>query len=281
MGLRSNHGFRQVNRRGQWMLQITRAHMMLVGFLLVLACAPSRPVVKPRTHPSQKLIVLSEAGVDPHIRAYDIHTQKYYSLPEQEGFIQSGKASWYGKKFHGRPTSSGEIFDMYKKTAAHKTLPLDTYVSVRNLSNNKETVVRINDRGPFVKGRVIDLSYAAARDIASVGPGVVDVRLVALARKVGEQKTAGGLKPVVETRDLKRGGFTVQVGAFANRENALRLADRLKVLFDFVEISIHRDGDVGTMYRVRVSRSDTLEEAALVEQRLEEMGFDQAFVVSI
>jgi rare lipoprotein A len=225
--------------------------------------------------------VLSGAEVEPGIRAYTIRGEQYYSLPEAEGFVQVGKASWYGKKFHGRPTSSGEIYDMYRKTAAHKTLPLGTYVSVRNISNNRETIVRINDRGPFVKGRVIDLSYAAAEEIGSVKPGVVDVKVVALGRKVGEQRTPWGIKPVVETRDLKRGGFTVQVGAFKNQANALSLADRLRVLFDFVEVSIHNDGALGTLYRVRVSKSDTLEEAARVERRLEGMGFGGAFVISI
>ena len=258
-----------------------RVLIILVGLVLVSACSTSRPTVTPRTYPPQRLVVLSEAGVDPDIRSYEINGEQYYSLPEADGFVQFGKASWYGKKFHGRATSSGEIYDMYKNTAAHKTLPLGTYVSVLNLSNQREAIVRINDRGPFVKGRVIDLSYGAAKEIGSVGPGVVDVKVVALGRKVGERRSSSGIKPVVETRDLKRGGFTVQVGAFANNENALRLADRLRVLFPFVDVSVFEDGERGTVYRVRVSKSDTLEEAAQVEKRLEGLGFDEAFVVSL
>jgi rare lipoprotein A len=142
--------------------------------------------------------------------------------------------------------------------------------------------VRINDRGPFVKGRIIDLSYAAAKKIDLVGPGVVRVRIAALGRQVGELKSPQGIKPVVEIRDLNLGDFTVQVGAFQNKNNALKLADRLKVIFDYVDVSVHdaRDSE-GTLYKVRVSKSKTLTKAGEIEKRLEAMGFDKAFIVSL
>ena len=95
----------------------------------------------------------------------------------RKGRSQVGMASWYGKKFHGRPTSSGEIFDMYKLTAAHKELPLGTRVRVTNLKNRKSVIVKVNDRGPFVKGRIIDLSYGAAKKIGMVEDGVTRVRV--------------------------------------------------------------------------------------------------------
>jgi rare lipoprotein A len=175
---------------------------------------------------------------------------------------------------------SGEIYDMHKVSAAHKTLPLGTYVKVLNLSNNRKSIVRINDRGPFVKGRIIDLSYAAAKEIGLVGPGVAEVEIVALGKEVGELKTASGKKRVVESADLQRGVFAVQVGAFKDRNNALRLAERLKVIFDFVDVTVY-DAGRGLLYRVRVSKSDTLSRAGEVEKKLENMGFREAFVVSL
>ena len=96
---------------------------------------------------------------------------------EQGREVFSGEASYYGPKFHGKRTASGEIFDMYKKTAAHKTLPFNTILEVTNLSNRKQVIVRVNDRGPFVKGRILDLSYGAAREIDMLGSGVARVKV--------------------------------------------------------------------------------------------------------
>jgi rare lipoprotein A len=195
--------------------------------------------------------------------------------------VQFGYASWYGKKFHGRTTASGEKFNMYRKSAAHKTLPFGTYVNVLNLSNRKQIILRINDRGPFVKGRIIDLSYAAAQAIGLVGPGIARVKIVALGKQVAELKSPVGIKPVIEIEDLRRGEFTVQVGAFKNKNNALKLADRLKVIFDYVEVTVYDGMDEGTIYRLRVSKSKTLTGAGKIEKRLENMGFDEAFIVSL
>jgi len=195
--------------------------------------------------------------------------------------VQNGNASWYGKKFHGRPTANGEIYDMYEKSAAHKTLPLGTYVKVVNLSNKKQVIVRINDRGPFVKGRVIDFSYAAAKEIDLVGPGVARVKIVALGKEVGKIESPSGNKPVIEIKDLKKGEFTVQVGAFKNEKNAIRLCSRLKVVFDYVDMERFEDINKGMVYRVRVSKSGTLTKAGEMESKLESMGFEEAFIVSL
>ena len=210
-----------------------------------------------------------------------VNGERYYPLSKADGFVQYGKASWYGKKFHGRPTASGERFNMYKRSAAHKTLPMGTHVLVLNLSNKKSSVVRINDRGPFVKGRIIDLSYAAAKEIGIVGPGVVSVKIVALGKEVGKLQSEGGARPVVELADLERGEFTIQVGAFEDGENALTVADRLKVIFDYVHIAVYMDKDKKTIYKVQVSRSKTLTQAGKIEKKLEDMGFTEAFIVRI
>ena len=249
--------------------------------LCLTSCACGRHYNIPVEYPSKKLIVLPGKTEGRGFKPYIINGEKYYPLPDSEGFVQYGKASWYGEEFHCRPTSSGEIFDMYRKSAAHKTLPLGTYVKAVNLSNNKEIVVRINDRGPFVKGRIIDLSYAAAKEIGLTGPGVAEVMIAALGRGVGEIESPLGVKPVVEITDLSRGEFTIQVGAFKSKKNALRLSDQMKVIFDYVDVAVCDDKDKGPIYRVRVSKSKTLTEAEKIEKELEANGFEEAFIISL
>jgi rare lipoprotein A len=152
------------------------------------------------------------------------------------GYAEVGQASWYGAPFHGRQASNGEIYDMNKLTAAHRTLPFETKVRVTNQKNGKSTVVRITDRGPFVNNRIIDLSYAAAREINCIGPGVVPVRV-----------------EVISTgSDPELGFFTIQVGAFRTRSNAEKLVSRLSASYS--PISIKRYDVNGGFYRVHVGR---------------------------
>lgn len=212
---------------------------------------------------------------------YEVNGQRYYPLPSAYGFTETGEASWYGKKFHGRTTSSGEIYDMHKRSAAHKTLPFGTYVKVINLSNQKNTVVRINDRGPFRKGRVIDLSYAAAREIDLIRAGVDEVKIIALGREVGEINSEKGSEPIVEITDLENGEFTVQVGAYQDKNNAEKIAERLRVIFDYVRVTIHMDDERRTLHRVHASKSKTLSQAEKNKKRLETLGFKTAFIVRI
>lgn len=161
-----------------------------------------------------------------------------------EGDVQTGVASWYGEEFHGRTTSSREVFDMHDLTAAHNSLPLGTQVVVTNLENGKSVTVRINDRGPFVKGRIIDLSYAAARAIDLVGPGTAPVRIEVLRAMSPPPRF-----PV----------YFVQVGAFVSRKNAEKLRNSLEKTFSGVELSTFRTAD-RTFYRVRL-RAPTREAA--------------------
>ncbi len=157
--------------------------------------------------------------------------------PAPVGYIEEGNASWYGVPFNGRRASNGEIYDMYKLTAAHRTLPFDTVVRVTNLSNGKFAVVRITDRGPFVENRIIDLSFAAAQQIESVGPGVVPIKLEVISGAV----------------DPTTGFFTVQVGAFRDRGNAERLRDKLHASYSPIYIQPYNAPD-GIFYRVRVGK---------------------------
>ncbi|RJR43419.1 MAG: septal ring lytic transglycosylase RlpA family protein [Desulfobacteraceae bacterium] len=246
-----------------------------VSMALFLGGCAGKPPVRTELPPSGKVIPLP--GELP--KSYVVNGERYYPLPDAEGFIESGKASWYGHPFHGRRTSSGEVYDMYKITAAHKTLPLHTVVKVTNLSNGKHIILPVNDRGPFVKGRIIDLSYAAAREIDMIGPGVTDVSVVALGREVGRLQGKDGAKPLLESMDFQTGEFTVQIGAFENRENAVRLADRLRVVYKEVNIVPYLDGKNRNLHRVHVSLSRTLEEARVAQKKLEEMGFKDAFVL--
>ncbi len=147
---------------------------------------------------------------------------------------EEGVASWYGKKFHGRLTASGEVYDMYKMTAAHKVLPLGSIVVVENLENGKRVTVKINDRGPFVKGRIIDLSYAAAKKLGFAEKGITRVRIYLVNEK--------------EAEDIC---YSVQLGAFSIKENALRYAYSLKKMG--IKARVEKVGDYFKVYAGRFS----------------------------
>jgi rare lipoprotein A len=158
------------------------------------------------------------------------------------GHELSGLASWYGEDFHGRRTSSREIYNMFEMTAAHKTLPFGTRLMVTNLNNGKTVAVRINDRGPFVGERIIDLSYAAASMIDMVGVGVAPVRLDILTE--GSRAAAPAFPR-----------YSVQVGSFAYEDNARELERRLRAKYPDVVLSPYRSA-TRTYYRVRVKAKD-------------------------
>ena len=177
---------------------------------------------------------------------------------------EEGIASWYGHPYHGRPTASGEVYNMYDMTAAHRTLPFGTRVNVHDLENGHEVTVRINDRGPFVEGRIIDLSYAAAQ--AMHMPGIAQVYLEILG--LGE----GGMAP---------GIFAVQVGAFRDQSNAERLKERIESQFGPVIIQDFDRGD-GLFYRVRVGRESTEDAARSLAQSLRRANLaTETFVVRL
>ncbi|MCP4747660.1 MAG: septal ring lytic transglycosylase RlpA family protein [Desulfobacteraceae bacterium] len=211
-------------------------------------------------------------------KPYSVFGKWYQPLPNARGYSQKGIASWYGKKFHGRKTANGEVYNMYAMTAAHKTLPLGTFVEVKNLDNGSSVNVRINDRGPFVRGRIIDLSYAAAKRISIVGSGTAKVKIKALgapaavSRKTGK---AGGYVPI----DYYSGKFTIQVGAFADRRNAKRLVRKLDGFYKNAHMNTCNDG-AQVFYRVRVGRLFSLNEAITFEQTLIENGYPDTFIVA-
>jgi len=164
---------------------------------------------------------------------------------------------------------------MYAMTAAHKTLPLGTWVRVFNLENHRQIDVRINDRGPFVRNRIIDLSYAAARKLGLVGPGTAEVEVVALGTPVA----GSGSQRIYRQADYYSGNFTFQVGAFLNRTNALAYKRKLAAKFQNVHITVYDNG-VNVYYRVRLGRAATLAQAEKFEAYLIQNGFPDAFLVA-
>ncbi|NLY04283.1 MAG: septal ring lytic transglycosylase RlpA family protein [Campylobacter sp.] len=150
------------------------------------------------------------------MRPYTIKGKTYYPTEVKVGQTEKGNANWYGPNFHGKSTSNGETYNMYAQTAAHKTYPMNTMVKVTNLNNSKNTVVRINDRGPFVSGRVIDLSKKAATDIGLVAQGIAPVKLEVVGF---HGKTATASTPAKD-RVYVGGTFMVQIGAFRNKSGA-------------------------------------------------------------
>jgi rare lipoprotein A len=207
-------------------------------------------------------------------KTYAVFGKKYTTLATSKGYVERGVASFYGTKFHGRRTSSGETYDMYAMTAAHKTLPLPTYVRVTNLDNGRNVIVKINDRGPFHRKRIIDLSYAAAvkLDIAKKGTGRVEV------------KSLDGID-YSAPRQIKRSPATgprklyVQAGAFSTRQNAEALRRSLgRQQPGHRKVQIARN-DTEELYKVYVGPFADGDEARRYSQTLRDRGISGAYVV--
>jgi rare lipoprotein A len=213
-----------------------------------------------------------------HPKPYKVGRIWYQPLPHAEQFVQWGKASWYGTQFHGKKTANGEVYNMYAMTAAHKTLPFDTVVSVRNVENNREIEVRINDRGPFARSRIIDLSYEAAKKLGIVGPGTAYVKIVALARSVQSDMSKNNTEPY-PAKDLYEGNFTVQIGAFGEIKNAERLRKELARTYEHVYITSYLKGK-DTFYRVKVGKYTNLAQANKAERLMIQNGYKDAFAIA-
>ncbi|HUG97721.1 MAG TPA: septal ring lytic transglycosylase RlpA family protein [Gammaproteobacteria bacterium] len=207
---------------------------------------------------------------------YEVLGRRYYVMKEAAGYRERGVASWYGTKFHGRMTSSGEPYDMYAMTAAHKTLPLPSYVRVTHRGNGRSIVVRVNDRGPFVGERIIDLSYAAAVRLGmhSDGTALVDVEAIlpgtaAEAPAVAPDAVAARPEPV-----------WLQVGAFSDEANATRLGARLadEGIQDVVTLSEQRARQ--RIYRVKIGPLTAIDEIERMLERVRELGITDAHLAT-
>ena len=184
--------------------------------------------------------------------------------PPRIGSTETGIASWYGHPYHGRRAANGEIYDMEKMTAAHRTMPFNTWVRVQNLSNDRTVDVRIQDRGPFVGGRIIDLSHAAAREIAMIGPGTAKVKLTVI-------------QPPKDFRAQPE-LFAVQVGAYSERKRAEAMQERMKERFGNARI-VERAANQ-PIWRVLVGQENSAEKAEALAEQVRTAG-DSAFVVRL
>jgi rare lipoprotein A len=248
-----------LKRLAKWIL----LNLAAVSWIM-MSCAKTTP---PPSKPTEKP------------RPYRVGKTWYHPISETRGYRERGIASWYGTKFHGRKTSSGEIYNMYAMTAAHKTLPIGTRLRVKNLDNNKTVNVRINDRGPFVRGRIIDLSYAAAKKIDMLGTGTAQVELVVPGTETRNQTDTSSLPAVPQSVDYYSGNFTFQLGAFRDKTNAIRFKQRLNKTYQNVHITEFDTGQE-ILYRVRVGKASSLDEAVAFEATLIQNGFKDVFIVA-
>ena len=230
-------------------------------------------------------------------KPYSVFGVTYTPLSETSGYRERGITSWYGKKFHGRRTSSGEPYDMYAMTAAHKTLPLPSYVRVRNMQNNRTVVVRVNDRGPFLHNRLIDLSYAAAAklDILGTGTGVVEVETVSpdepstqvvktyplqiIAPALAAEKIPDSPAPATSPKQY------LQVGAFSQHDHAVSLRNRLErdalrpIFVQSSQTAGNNGTDAAPIYRVRIGPLANVEEGDRLTERAAQLGGPAARIV--
>jgi rare lipoprotein A len=231
---------------------------------------PAQPAIDVATlvEPTPKAEPRARYGNNPN---YSVLGKDYHVMTDSRGYVERGIASWYGNKFHGYMTSSLEPYDMYRFSAAHKTLPLPTYARVTNLENGKSVVVRVNDRGPFHENRLIDLSYAAAVRIGiwPKGTGVVEVRAIDPARP---DATPAPL-PKTVTAEAASARIYLQLGAFGDRANADRVANAArKGGIDQVDVEA-ADVNGRTVHRVRVGPLADVAAADALTPRIERLGF--------
>ncbi|MCG3722493.1 septal ring lytic transglycosylase RlpA family protein [Vibrio cincinnatiensis] len=204
-------------------------YFSLGTFVLLVGCSSPQPTgrysmdddVAPSTPLSVAHIEDATPQYEPYSlggnRDYTLRGQHYQIIRDAQGFVEKGQASWYGKKFHGHLTSNGEIYDMYSMTAAHKTLPLPSYVKVTNLDNAKTAIVRVNDRGPFHEGRVIDLSYAAAYKLGVVQSGTANVEIAVITPP----------KPTLAPLNAQPIHYIIQVAASQHEQRVRTLAEEI------------------------------------------------------
>jgi rare lipoprotein A len=291
----------------------SRSKLVLVWLAcVVMLAACTSPLTKKDSAPKKPTRIDRSEKVIPKVEprskygnpdSYVVFGQRYHTLPTAKGHLEHGIASWYGTKFHGRRTSSGETYDMYAMTAAHKTLPLPTYARVTNKKNGRSIIVRINDRGPFHENRIIDLSYAAATKlgIVTTGTGLVEVRAIdprmQATKPAGTKTTNKPVKPkpvlpegVVDVAEPassveiiepslptaeeieKELGIFVQLGAFRSQENAQKLRDKFAV-HQLGQVSVKQQVfENESIHKVWIGPLDTVEQADNTVKKITQLG---------
>lgn len=205
---------------------------------------------------------------------YSVLGETYHVMASSQGFRQNGRASWYGKKFHGQRTSSGERYDMYKMTAAHKNLPIPCYVRVTNKENGKSVIVKVNDRGPFHSDRVMDVSFAAAAKLGMLDNGTANVSIETInpASILKQQSIIAKAEKPAEVK------FFIQAGAFGNRENATALQNRLMELAN-LQVAIQTSDDPMPVHRVQIGPFPDEQSAQKTTQMLREAAVGSPIIV--
>jgi len=287
--------------------------VVLSGMGLQWGCASNAPIVRPPP------VDAAQGGASAHSDRgnppfYDVLGRRYYVLPTSDGYRARGVASWYGRDFHGLATSSGETYNMNAMTAAHTTLPIPTWVEVTNLENGKHVVVKVNDRGPFVDSRLIDLSYAAALQLDMVRNGTARVEVRALASPAAgpppvvtasaatPQAPAASSAPdsgvggvagiaLISSADaattsvsgaatIAQAALFAQVGAFGDRANAARLVERLRANGFVNAFVVSEEDGRRTLHRVRLGPLRDDQEFDQVRARLRSLGFGESQLVT-
>lgn len=248
------------------------AMLALLALFAVAGCASLSPFPRsvPSSPPKDKAPGTPKR-FDPKTRPYTVMGKRYYPLQSAKGYDEIGLASWYGKEFHGKKTANGFIYDMYGISAAHKTLPLGTRVRVRNLENGRTVTLTINDRGPFIKGRILDLSYGAAKHLGTVERGVVRVRITAVGTIPAARQPRLAEQAVIF--------YHVRVGAFASRANAEQTHRRL-IAAGYAEAAINtvrRNGQA--LHIVQAGSFSSRDKAEQVLRRLKS-DFPSSYIVS-
>jgi len=204
--------------------------------------------------------------------SYVVFGKRYKVMQSSKGFVERGIASWYGQKFHGRRTSSGETYDLYGMTAAHKSLPLPTYVQVTNLENGRSIIVKVNDRGPFHQNRIIDLSYAGASKLGVLAKGVAMVEV----RVVGPGQTVA--TPVKQDNKILPKIY-LQVGAFSDRTNAQRLSQRINDRLNHAMRIQQTHINKREFFRVQIGPLASVEIADTISTQLNQQGISDSHIV--
>ncbi|NOZ54336.1 MAG: septal ring lytic transglycosylase RlpA family protein [Gammaproteobacteria bacterium] len=211
--------------------------------------------------------------------SYVVFGERYFVKQNANDFTQHGIASWYGTKFHGRLTSSGEVYDMYKMTAAHKTLPLPVYVTVTNVDTGKEIIVRVNDRGPFVDGRIIDLSYVAAKKLGITQNGTANVTIKAISTTTVHNQPQHIATIQQPNTSGNQAQYFLQVGVFSQRKRAEQFATTLMTLPVKPVIITNSIQNQNTLYHVRIGPFHTEDQIEPVESHLMEQGYTESYIV--
>lgn len=259
-------------------VSLRRAILMLTA-ALVVGCAGPDTDRAPKRPPDLSDVPDAVPRVEPRSASgnppfYEVFGKRYHVMPTASGYRERGIASWYGTKFHGRRTSSGEPYDMYAMTAAHKTLPLPAYVRVTSLENGRSIVVRVNDRGPFVDNRLIDLSYAAAVKLGMVGAGTAMVQVETID-PAKPRKPAKSAVPVAAEKPV-----FVQAGAFRSRHNADSLVRRIRSEAPGVPSAFVLEDKVNgqPIYRVRIGPIAGVDDFDRVVEKMSMIGIPDAYL---